>query len=172
MADITPIVYNPKRRNLFLFEIDDIPPFIVVQGKRPSWSYDDVDIHVFNGKFTMPGKRNVDTIDLILNEPVDRDIVSRLYEWHRKVYDPDTGTAGYRAEYSKNIMLTILGYKGEELEVWLLEDTYPQAFQGGDLDMSSTDPLQITLTLKIRNPRLIRTSQANLTVGTPASIIV
>lgn len=172
MAEIRPVRYDPKTRNLYVFEIPGIPPFAIVNGKRPSWSFDEQELHVFNGKVPYPGKRTIDTMDITINDVIDRTIVQELWNWSKQVYDPETGQRGYRFEYVRNITLTILGYKGEELEVWLLEECYPQSVQGGDLDMSSTEPLQITITLKITNVRLLRANGVSVGVGGGTSIIV
>ncbi len=172
MAEITPIKYDPKKRNLYIFDIEGIPPFAVVTGSRPRWSFDEVEIPIFNGKFFIPGKMSPEPLELTINDVATADIITPLYEWSRQVYDPDTGAMGYMEEYTRNIILTILGYKGEELEVWEIRGAWIQNFNGGDLDQTSGEPIQVNITLRYQDARLIRSGGTNLTAGTGSELFI
>lgn len=172
MADISVRKYAVKKKNLFLIDIEGIPPFIIQTAARPNFSFEEIEIPVYNGRFYLPGKIGYEPIELTINDAISVDVLTPLMEWCKQVYDPDTGEMGYPEEYERNIMLTVLGWKGEELEVWEIKNAWVQSFNGGDLDQGASEPIQISLTIRYDQARLIRSGGTNTTTGTGAEIIV
>ena len=50
--------------------------------------------------------------------------------------------------YKKNVVFNVLGPVGDKVEQWTLFGTMIQDAAFGDLDFSSSDPVEITLTLR------------------------
>ena len=69
-------------------------------------------------------------------------------EWIRLSHESVTGRDGYSDFYKKTVQINVLGPVGDIVEEWELKGCYIQDAQFGDLDFSSSDPVEITLTLK------------------------
>ena len=69
-------------------------------------------------------------------------------EWIRLHHESVTGRDGYSDFYKKDIGFQVLGPVGDVVEEWLLKGTFIQAANFNDLDFSSSDPVDISLTLR------------------------
>ena len=69
-------------------------------------------------------------------------------EWIRLGHESVTGRDGYSDFYKKDITFNMLGPVGDVVEEWVLKGTYIETANFGDLDYASSDPAEITLTLK------------------------
>ena len=69
-------------------------------------------------------------------------------EWIRLHHESATGRDGYQDFYKKNINFKVLGPVGDIVEKWTLYGTYIQDATFGDLDFTTSDPVEITLQLK------------------------
>ena len=73
---------------------------------------------------------------------------SAVIEWIRLHHESATGRDGYQDFYKKNINFQVLGPVGDIIEKWTLYGTYIADAAFGDLDFTSSDPVEITLTLR------------------------
>ena len=75
-----------------------------------------------------------------------------MYRWLTNVFDFTKPTRKYMnskySEYAGIVTLTLWDGCGAPLEVWTLSDAWPQAINFGDLDYSSSDTVDIELTLR------------------------
>ena len=69
-------------------------------------------------------------------------------EWIRLSHESVKGRDGYSDMYKKDITFNLLGPVGDIVEEWILKGTYIESVDFGELDYSSTDPAEITMTLK------------------------
>ena len=71
-----------------------------------------------------------------------------VMEWVRLSHESVTGRDGYSDFYKKDVTFNVLGPVGDKVEEWTLKGSYITDAQFGDLDFASSDPVEITLTLR------------------------
>ena len=69
-------------------------------------------------------------------------------EWIRLSHESVTGRDGYADFYKKDVSFQVLGPVGDVVEEWELKGTFIETANFGDLAFDSSDPVEITLTLK------------------------
>ena len=69
-------------------------------------------------------------------------------EWIRLSHESITGRDGYSDFYKKDVSFQVLGPVGDVVEEWELKGTFIQSANFGDLAFESSDPVEISLTLK------------------------
>ena len=113
--------FEPKMKNRYLMSIDGIPAYLIKTAARPSITFEEVTLEHMNVKRYVKGKATWETIEITL-------------------YDPDF--------YKKDIDFQVLGPVGDVVEQWKLKGAFITSANFNDLDFSSSDPLDITLTLR------------------------
>ena len=96
----------------------------------------------------MKGKGEWQTLDITLYDPVVPSAAQAVMEWVRLSHESVTGRDGYSDFYKKNVTFNLLGPVGDIVEEWQLVGAYIQSATFGDLDWSTTDPVEITCTLR------------------------
>lgn len=149
-----------KRKFRWTFEVfrpgngSQIPASFVKIASRPNLSVEETEINYLNAKTWIPGKASWETITVtyydvatIENKP--------LFDWLASVYDftnPVTlGQGSQRSDYAAIGTLTMYDGCGFPLEIWTLDDLWPQSINFGELDYSSSEEATIELTLRYSN---------------------
>ena len=70
-------------------------------------------------------------------------------EWVRLSHESVTGRDGYSDFYKKDIRFNAIGPVGDVVEEWILIGSYCHAANFGDADWTSSDPADITLTIRM-----------------------
>lgn len=140
--------YEPKRQFRWIFQIDGIDAFTARSATRPSLTNESIVIDYINAKRFLAGKQTWNTITLTLNDPVSPSAAQKVMEWLRLHYEDLTGRSGYHSFYAKTISLQMLDPVGAVVEQWRGEGTWIVESNWGDLDYSSSEPVQVTLTLQ------------------------
>ena len=94
------------------------------------------------------GKGRWQPITITLYDPIVPSAASAVVEWLRLHHESSTGRDGYQDFYKKNINFKVLAPVGDIIEKWTLYGTYIQDATFGDLDITVSDPVEITLQLK------------------------
>jgi hypothetical protein len=146
----------------------DIPETIVKVANRPSLTIEETEINYLHGKMWIPGKASWETMTVTYYDVVNAGAggdVANLYSWLSTVYnfnDKDgnvtmsskKGGAGatlvtpLTKGYAGAGVLTMYDGCGKEMERWTLDHVWPQSINFGDLDYSSSEELNIELTLR------------------------
>lgn len=130
----------------------DIDPWFVKVASRPSLSIDETELNFLNEKLWIPGKVSYETmtvtfIDVAPKEPAS----ANLYRWLGTVYqfwNPARQMGTNISQYAASAVLTLYDPCGKPIENWSFQDMWPQAINFGDLDMSSSDTVDIELTMR------------------------
>jgi hypothetical protein len=69
-------------------------------------------------------------------------------EWVRLSHESLTGRDGYADFYKKDIQCYLLGPVGDKIEQWTLKGAFIASATFNDLDWSSNDVVEISLTLE------------------------
>jgi len=143
--------YEPKRKFRFILEIDGIDAFTVESTARPHLSFDTVEIHYINARRYLAGKMAWATIGLTLNDPIAPSAAQKVMQWVNLAYEAITGRAGYASFYKKDIVLKMLDPIGDVVERWTLKGTWITDADFTDLNYTTSDVAQVTLTLQYDN---------------------
>ena len=83
-----------------------------------------------------------------LYDPINPSGAQAVMNWFRLHHESVTGRDGYQDFYKKDVTFNLLGPVGDVIEEWELKGTYIQSANFGDLDFATSDPVEITCTLK------------------------
>lgn len=139
--------FEPKMKNRFILEIDGLDAYTIKTAKRPSIQFETVVIDHINIKRKLQGKGEWQNIDLTLLDPIVPSAAQKVMEWVRSGHESLTGRRGYADFYKKNIKIKVFGPPGDVVEQWDIKGAFIESADFGELDWSSNDPNEISLTI-------------------------
>ena len=140
--------YEPKLKNRFIMDIDGIPAYTIKTAQRPQITFEDVTLEHMNITRYVKGKGRWQQLQITLYDPIVPSAASAVIEWIRLHHESATGRDGYSDFYKKNINFQVLGPVGDIIEKWTLNGAFIADASFGDMDFASSDPIEITLTLR------------------------
>ena len=140
--------FEPKTKNRFIMYIEGVPAYLVKTANRPSIQFEEIVLDHINVKRYIKGKGAWQPVDVTLYDPVVPSGAQAVMEWVRLSHESVTGRDGYSDFYKKDVTFNMLGPVGDIVEEWKLKGTYIESANFGELDYSTSDPAEITLTLK------------------------
>ena len=146
--DIMFTPFEPKLKNRFIFNVDGIPAYVVKTANRPQITFEEVELHHMNVRRYVKGKGAWQTLQVTLYDPIVPSSAQAVMEWIRLSHESVTGRDGYSDFYKKDVDFQLVGPVGDIVEEWKLKGAFIQDATFGDLDFSSSDPVDITLTLR------------------------
>ena len=146
--DIMFTPFEPKLKNRFIMQIDGINAYLIKSMNRPSIESETVELPHMNVTRYVKGKSKWQPIEITLYDPVVPSAAQQVIEWVRLHHESVTGRDGYSDFYKKNITFNVLGPVGDVVEEWELKGAYIQSANFGDLAFDTSDPVEITLTLR------------------------
>ena len=146
--DIMFTPFEPKLKNRFIMQIDGINAYLIKSMNRPSLESDEVVLEHLNVTRYVKGKSRWQPLDIMLYDPIVPSAAQQVIEWIRLHHESVTGRDGYSDFYKKDITFNLLGPVGDVVEEWELKGAYIQTANFGELDFASSDPVEITLTLR------------------------
>tara|TARA_Y100001963_G_scaffold146754_1_gene222157 strand:+ start:76 stop:564 length:489 start_codon:yes stop_codon:yes gene_type:complete len=146
--DIMFTPFEPKIKQRFMMNIDGIPAYTIKTANRPQITFEEVQLDHMNVRRWVKGKGVWQTLQITLYDPVVPSAAQSVMEWVRLSHESVTGRDGYSDFYKKDVTFHVLGPVGDIVEEWKLKGTWIQDAQFGDLDFGSSDPVDITLTLR------------------------
>ena len=146
--DIMFTPFEPKTQNRFVFNIDGIPAYTIKAANRPTITFEEVALSHLNVKRYVKGRGEWQTLDITLYDPIVPSAAQSVMEWVRLSHESVTGRDGYSDFYKKDCNIQLLGPVGDIVEEWTLKGAFIQDATFGDLDFASSDPVEITLTLR------------------------
>jgi hypothetical protein len=129
----------------------------VVNFKRPSVSYADVDIHVYNSMVRLAGKHTWSDTEVTLRDDATGAISRLVGEQMQKQFDfMEQSSASSGIDYKFITRLEMLdggngAHEPTVLETWEMYGCYVTNADYTDLDYSSSDPVTINLTIRFDN---------------------
>ena len=140
--------FEPKQQNRFIFYIDGIPAYTIKTAQRPQITFEEVTLEHMNITRYVKGKGRWQQLQITLYDPIVPSAASAVIEWIRLHHESATGRDGYSDFYKKNINFQVLGPVGDIIEKWTLNGAFIADASFGDMDFASSDPIEITLTLR------------------------
>ena len=140
--------FEPKIKHRYIMQIDGVPAYLVKTANRPQITFEEVQLDHMNVRRWVKGKGVWQQMQITLYDPVVPSAAQSVMEWIRLSHESVTGRDGYSDFYKKDITVNVLGPVGDIVEEWKLKGTWVQDAQFGDMDFASSDPAEITLTLR------------------------
>jgi hypothetical protein len=140
--------FEPKLKNRFIMSIDGIPAYLIKTANRPSIEFEEVELSHMNVKRYVKGKASWQPVEITLYDPIVPSAAQAVMEWIRLGHESVTGRDGYSDFYKKDVQFQVLGPVGDIVEQWTLKGTFIQSANFNDLDFASSDPVDISLTLR------------------------
>ena len=140
--------FEPKLKNRYIMNIDGINAYLIKSMARPSIESEEIALAHMNVTRYVKGRTQWQPIDITLYDPIVPSAAQQVIEWIRLSHESVTGRDGYSDFYKKNVTFNLLGPVGDVVEEWELKGAYIQSANFGDLDFASSDPVEITLTLR------------------------
>ena len=154
MADLLmkmPFQYEPKKKNRWLlrFPADlGIQEWWLASASRPSITQNEVEIPFLNTSTWVIGRFTWESISVTFRDPIGPSAAQAIMEWVRLQSESITGRQGYAAGYKKDVELELLDPTGVVIEKWILQGCMITSAGFGDLDYSSNDIADISVTLR------------------------
>ena len=140
--------FEPKLQNRFILTIDGVPSYTIKASGRPQIQFEEVELRHMNVSRYVAGKGTWQPLDITLYDPIVPSSAQAVMEWIRQSHESVTGRDGYSDFYKKDVTFNMLGPVGDKVEEWTLKGTYIENANFGDMDYATSDPAEITLTLK------------------------
>ena len=151
LIDATEIMFTPfepKTKNRFVMYIESIPAYLIKTASRPQIVFEEIVLDHINVKRYIKGKGEWQPLALTLYDPIVPSAAQSVMEWIRLSHESVTGRDGYSDFYKKDVDFQVLGPVGDIIEQWKLKGAWIQAANFNDLDFSSSDPIDISVTLR------------------------
>ena len=140
--------FEPKTKNRFIMYIEGVPAYLIKTAKRPSIEFEEITLDHINVKRYIKGKGAWSAIDVTLYDPVVPSAAQAVMEWVRLSHESVTGRDGYSDFYKKDVTFNMLGPVGDVIEEWTLKGAWIKSAAFGDLDYSSSDPVEISVSMR------------------------
>ena len=139
--------FEPKMKNRYVMEIDNIPSYLVKAANRPTIQFETITLDHINVKRKLKGKGEWQDVSITLYDPIVPSAAQAVMDWVRLGHESITGRDGYADFYKKDITFYMLGPVGDKIEQWTLKGAFISQANFGDLSFDSNDPATIELTL-------------------------
>ena len=146
--DIMFTPFEPKMKNRYIMQIDGVPAYLIKTAARPQIVFEEVPLEHMNVKRYVKGKGDWQQLNITLYDAVVPSAAQSVMEWVRLSHESVTGRDGYSDFYKKDVTIQVLGPVGDIVEEWELKGAYIQTANFGDLAFDSSDPVEISLTLR------------------------
>jgi len=156
---------EPKRQYRWLINVNGMPEFAAKKVSKPKAVVSETEHKFLNHTFYYPGRVNWETVSLVLADPQEPDVASVLWDMlHGSGYKDPTTYSNSVSTISKaratgpnglgNITIKQLGSKAssaantDEIEQWTLKNAWIKDMAWGELDYSSDDMVDCTVTIR------------------------
>ena len=140
--------FEPKVKNRFIMYVEGIPAYLIKAVARPQITFEEIALDHINVKRYVKGKGDWQLLNITLFDAIVPSGAQAVMEWVRLHKESVTGRDGYSDFYKKDVTINVLGPVGDKVEEWTLKGAWIKDANFGDLDYASSDPAEITLTLK------------------------
>ena len=146
--DIMFTPFEPKLKNRFIMQIGGINAYLIKTANRPQIQFDEVILEHMNVTRYVKGKGRWQPLEITLYDPIVPSASQQVMEWVRLSHESITGRDGYSDFYKKDVSFQVLGPVGDVVEEWELKGAYIQSANFGDFAFDSSDPVEISCTLR------------------------
>lgn len=148
--------FSPQHKSNWSIEIEGVDgmediALSLATGFNPKVELDKGTIPFGNSEVYYAGKSRFGAGSLVVRDYIDRDIAGVMAAWFAQampgLFDETDGRIGVPADYKKDGHVLNFGPDGEGLRQWKLIGVWLQTFDGGDLDMATSDQVTVNATV-------------------------
>ena len=146
-----PVDVEPKRKNRWVLEFPTdlgIEEWMVSTASRPSMTIGEVEIPYMKTSSWVAGRVTWENFDVTFIDSIGPSTSQAIMKWIYQCVVPESGRMGFAASYKKELVLKLLGPAGTEVEKWVIRGAWPVSASFGDLDYSSEDLTDVTVSIK------------------------
>jgi hypothetical protein len=138
LTDDTP---GAKGESVLTLSLQSFPlPNIIIEPVETFW---------VNEKRKVPGLVNFEDIEVVYKDFVDVGTAHIMKTWHEQVYNPVSGKIGLARNIKKTGIIELFAPDGTFSRYHSLSGIWPSNFNAGTIDMTSSEPVVITVTLSV-----------------------
>jgi len=149
---LSPVPYynEPKRKNRWYIEFPglDFSEWMVQTSSRPTATINETEIQWMNTSKWVAGRSVWETLDITFIDAIGPSTSQKVMDWVRLCVEHTTGKMGYASNYKQTVILKLLDPVGETVEKWTINGAFITTANFGDLDMSSDDLVNVTITIR------------------------
>jgi len=129
----------------------------VMNTARPSPSFEDITLDVYNSKIKLAGKPSWGDIDMVIRDDINGSVSKLVGEQIQKQFDfYEQASAASGIDYKFSTLIEILDggngqFQPNILETFELDGCFIQKVSYKNADYKTSDPLDITITLRYDN---------------------
>lgn len=132
---------GPKGESVLTLSLQSFPlPSVTVEPQEVFW---------VNEKRKVAGMVNFEDLEVIYKDFVDAGTAQILKKWHEQVYNPANGKIGLARDYKKTGLIEMFAPDGSYSRYYSVQGMWPSMYNPGTVDMTSGEPVLITVTLVI-----------------------
>ena len=151
VADLLPNKFEPKREYRWILAIEGIDAFLIKTTKRPSFGIGSTKIQYINSYRNIAGKLDMGDFSFTIHDPIAPSGAQQVMEWVRTHFESVSGRSGYADFYKRDCQIKMLDPVGTVVELWDVKGAFLTNASFGDLSYDSSDPSEISLTLRFDN---------------------
>ena len=151
VTDMLPNKFEPKRKFRWVFAIEGIDSFLMKTANRPTFTTTTQEIPFINSHRYIAGKTKFEQISVTLHDPIAPSGAQQVMEWIRTTFESVSGRAGYADFYKRDCQIKLLDPVGTVVELWDMKGCFIASANFGELDYTSEDPTEVSLTLQFDN---------------------
>ena len=149
VSEMLPTKWEPNVKRRFLFKIEGIDVFFVKSAQKPTFTTEEIEIPWMNSTRYVAGKTKINPINVVLYDAIAPSASQQAMEWMRLCTEIVSGRSGYADFYKRDCQIDVVDPVGNVVGRWDLKGVFPTEGNFGDLDMTSNDISEISLTLRM-----------------------
>ena len=151
VTDMLPNKFEPKRKFRWIFAIEGIDAFLMKTAARPTVTIEEQEMPFINSSRWLAGKTKFEALTVTLHDPIAPCGAQQVMEWVRTHFESVSGRAGYADFYKRDCQLKLLDPVGTVVELWDIKGAFLTNAGFGELDYGSSEPTEVSLTLRFDN---------------------
>jgi hypothetical protein len=148
VSELLANTYEPKRQFRWIIQIDGLDAFVLKTAARPQITFEETTIDYLNVKRYLSGKGAFGDMAIKMHDPINPSASQKVLEWIRLNFESTTGRMGYASQYKRDFTLKLLAPDGVVVELWDIKGAWPKDINFGDLDYASSDPVEVSCTIR------------------------
>lgn len=135
----------------------------VVSCQRPSYSFDEAEIHSYNSIAYIAGKQKFDELEIVFRDDITNSVISAIGSQTQKqknFYEQTSGVAAINYTFKMEIH-SLDGTHAGELERWELEGCWIKSVSNPEGDYASSEANVVTVSIRYSNATHIQGPNTN-----------
>ena len=151
VSSMLPQLFEPKRKNRFIFAIEGVDAFLIKTGAQPTVTVESIEIPFMNTRRYVAGKLEFGTMAVTLHDAIAPSGAQQIMEWIRLCVETVSGRAGYADFYKRDVQLKLVDPVGTVIALWDIKGAFCTEANFGELSYEDNNPTEIALTIRYDN---------------------